>query len=402
MVGGEDQLDQYLMTNPADFFEAPPEDAICDPENEQLLPRHVACAADERWLSPGDEAFFGESFPDVVADLTAAGTLSRREAPAGTRWTFAGSESPQHAMNLRTAEDREIELIDRSDGESIASLGFADALRDAHPGAIYHQQGRTYEVVDLDLDRNVAELNASWADYYTQPLTEKSIAVEEDHDERTLPGRPDVPVRFATVTVTERVTGFVRKDATTGSSLGESTLDLPETTLRTRGFYFPVPADVESEMRALGADTDDDATDADAAFGGGATDGDAAFGDGATDGEYAFNGGIHAAEHGIISLFPFHLLCDRGDIGGISTPHHPHVDAPAVFVYDGYPGGVGLTRRGHARIGELMRRAARLIDGCDCADGCPSCVQSPHCGNANEPLAPAPAVHLLESLAGDD
>ena len=419
MVGGEDQLDQYLMTNPADFFEAPPEDAICDPENEQLLPRHVACAADERWLSPEDEAFFGESFPDVVADLTAAGTLSRREASAGTRWTFAGSESPQHAMNLRTAEDREIELIDRSDGELIASLGFADALRDAHPGAIYHQQGRTYEVVDLDLDRNVAELNASWADYYTQPLTEKSIAVEEDHDERTLPGRPDVPVRFATVTVTERVTGFVRKDATTGSSLGESTLDLPETTLRTRGFYFPVPADVESEMRALGADTDDDATDADAAaFGGGAdaddgaTDGDAAFGDGATDGdaafgggaagEYAFNGGIHAAEHGIISLFPFHLLCDRGDIGGISTPHHPHVDAPAVFVYDGYPGGVGLTRRGHARIGELMRRAARLIDGCDCADGCPSCVQSPHCGNANEPLAPAPAVHLLESLAGDD
>jgi Distinct helicase family with a unique C-terminal domain including a metal-binding cysteine cluster len=153
-------------------------------------------------------------------------------------------------------------------------------------------------------------------------------------------------------------------------------------------------------MRAIGtddADAGDDATDTDPSD-------PAALGDGGLEdagGEYAFNGGIHAAEHGIISLFPFHLLCDRGDIGGISTPHHPHVDAPAVFVYDGYPGGVGLTRRGHARIGELMRRAARLIDGCECADGCPSCVQSPHCGNANEPLAPAPAVHLLESLAGD-
>jgi DEAD/DEAH box helicase domain-containing protein len=119
-------------------------------------------------------------------------------------------------------------------------------------------------------------------------------------------------------------------------------------------------------------------------------------------GEHAFNGGIHAAEHGIISLFPFHLLCDRADVGGISTPHHPHVGGPAVFVYDGHPGGVGLTRRGHQRAEELFTRTARLIAGCDCADGCPACVQSPHCGNANEPLAKAPAVHLLERLTGTD
>ncbi|OYR42033.1 Zn-binding domain-containing protein, partial [Halorubrum sp. Eb13] len=119
------------------------------------------------------------------------------------------------------------------------------------------------------------------------------------------------------------------------------------------------------------------------------------------DGEYGFNGGIHAAEHGIISLFPFHLLCDRADVGGISTPYHPHTDAPAVFVYDGYPGGVGLTRRGHERIEELMARTARLIDGCDCEGGCPACVQSPHCGNANDPLAKAPAVRLLEALTPD-
>ncbi|OYR56437.1 DEAD/DEAH box helicase [Halorubrum halodurans] len=401
MVGGEDQLDQYLMTHPADFFEAPPEDAICDPENDRLLPRHVACAADESWLSPADEAHFGESFPDVVADLTAEGTLARRETADGMRWTYAGSESPQHAMSLRTAEEREVELVDAADGESIASLGFADALRDAHPGAVYHQQGRTYEVADLDLDRNVAELRSSWADYYTQPLTEKSIVVEEDLGERTLSARSDVPVRFADVTVSERVTGFVRKDAATGDSLGEFALDLPETTLRTRALYFPVPEDLESAMRTIGAAAGGDDE------GGGATangDGDdaaaATVDDAAPGGEHAFNGGIHAAEHGLISLFPFHLLCDRADVGGISTPYHPHTEAPAVFVYDGHPGGVGLTRRGHARIEELMARTARLIDGCDCADGCPSCVQSPHCGNANEPLAKAPAVRLLESLTG--
>ncbi|MBP1921527.1 DEAD/DEAH box helicase domain-containing protein [Halorubrum alkaliphilum] len=375
MVGGEDGLDQYLMNHPEDFFDAPPEDAICDPENDQLLPRHVACAADEQWLSPADEAYFGESFPGVVADLTDDGVLKRRDAADGTRWTHAGSESPQHAMNLRTAEEREIELIDRSSGESIASLGFADALRDAHPGAIYHQQGRTYEVTDLDLDRDIAELDSSWADYYTQVLSEKDMVVNEGLAERTLPARPDVPVRFADVTVTEQITGFVRKDAATGKSLGESTVDLPETTLRTKALYFPVPEDIESEMRTLGDEV-------------------------GIGGEYGFNGGIHAAEHGIISLFPFHLLCDRADVGGISTPYHPHTDSPAVFVYDGYPGGVGLTRRGHERAEELFARTARLIDGCGCESGCPACVQSPHCGNANEPLAKPTAVRLLESLTG--
>ncbi len=375
MVGGEDQLDQYLMNNPADFFDAPPEDAICDPENGELLPGHVACAADERWLSPDDERYFGETFPGVVADLTDEGILDRRDVAAGTRWTYAGSSSPQQSVSLRTVGDREVDLIDTSRNETVASLGFADALRDAHPGAIYHQQGRTYEVTALDLDRDVAELQSSWADYYTQPLTEKDIVVNENLAERELAARADVPVRFADVTVTEQMTGFVRKDAKTGESLGESMLDLPETTLRTKALYFPVPGDVESEMRSIGsregddadaaAPTDDGTSAADA--GGTPTDG----GGNATGagGEYAFNGGIHAAEHGIISLFPFHLLCDRADIGGISTPYHPHTDAPAVFVYDGYPGGVGLTRRGHERIEELMARTARLIDGCDCEGG---------------------------------
>ncbi len=219
-------------------------------------------------------------------------------------------------------------------------------------------------------------MDTSWADYYTQVLSEKEMVVNEDLAERTLPARPDVPVRFADVTVTEQITGFVRKDAATGKSLGESTVDLPETTLRTKALYFPVPADIEGEMRTLGDDV-------------------------GIGGEYGFNGGIHAAEHGIISLFPFHLLCDRADVGGISTPYHPHTDSAAVFVYDGYPGGVGLTRRGHQRAEELFSRTARLIDGCGCESGCPACVQSPHCGNANEPLAKVTAVSLLESLTGD-
>ena len=270
-------------------------------------------------------------------------------------------------MNLRTAEEREVDLVDTGRNETIASLGLSDAMRDAHPGAIYHQQGRTYEVTKLDLNRDVAELSTTWADYYTQVLTEKDVVVNGDLEERPLSARPDTPVRFADVTVTERVTGFERRDSSTGESLGRKTLDLPETTLRTRALYFPVPDDVEADMRA-------------------------------DHGENGFNGGIHAAEHGVISLFPFHLLCDRADVGGLSTPYHTHTDAATVFVYDGYPGGVGLTRRGFERVEELFARTARLIDGCDCADGCPACVQSPHCGNANDPLAKAPATQLLHRL----
>jgi DEAD/DEAH box helicase domain-containing protein len=270
-------------------------------------------------------------------------------------------------MSLRTISDREVDLRDARSNEVVASLGFEDALRDAHPGAIYHHQGTTYEVSTLDLDRDVATLKRTWADYYTRVLHDKDVTVERDVRSKPLGGRDDVEVRFADITMRKRITGYERRDARRGTTLGRESLDLPETTLRTKALYFTVPLDVEGEMRTLG-------------------------------GESGFNGGIHAAEHGLISLFPLHLLCDRADVGGLSTPYHPHTDRSTIFVYDGHPGGVGLTESGYDTVEELMRRTARLIRGCGCQDGCPACVQSPHCGNANEPLATAPAALLLESL----
>jgi DEAD/DEAH box helicase domain-containing protein len=369
VVGGEDQLDQYLMATPDEFFEGDPERAVVDPGNEHLLPGHVASAAAENWLSPDDDRHFGPAFGDVVADLEAGGVLDRRETGRGTRWLHDGGGSPQHGMSLRTIDDREIDLVDRRTDDVIASLSFSDGLRDAHPGAIYHHQGQSYEVVALDLGRDVAELQPTWADYYTRVLTDKDVIVETDRDERRLSAREDVPVRFATVTVREQITGFERRDPSKGETIGRESLDLPETSLTTTALYFTVPPDVEAAMRGAA-------------------------------GEWGFNGGIHAAEHGLISLFPLELLCDRADVGGLSTPYHAHTERSTVFVYDGYPGGVGLARAGYDRVESLMARTARTIDACGCADGCPACVQSPHCGNANEPLAKRPAVFLLESLTG--
>ncbi|MEF8839318.1 MAG: DEAD/DEAH box helicase [Haloarculaceae archaeon] len=367
LVAGEDQLDQYVAGHPDVLFEEPPERAVTNPENETLLPDHVACAARENWLRPEDDRHFGETLPTVVADLESDGVLDRRETDTGIRWLHDGEGSPQHEMSLRTVGDRDVQLRSRG-GDDLGSLSFGDALRDAHPGGIYHHQGTTYEVVELDLTNDVAVLDRTWADYYTKPLHDKEITVEADLRESEFEARPDVPVRFADVTMRKQLTGFERRSTKTGEPLGRQSLDLPETTLRTKALYFPLPTDLEADLREL--------------------DGD-------------FDGGIHAAEHALISMLPMELLCDRRDVGGVSTPLHPHTDRATIFVYDGHPGGVGLTRNAFERVDHLAGITHDMVADCPCADGCPACVQSPHCGNANDPLDKAVATALLGELAGE-
>ena len=362
LVAGEDQLDQYLMHNPDDFFDGAPEKAVTNPENERIMPDHVRSAADESWLRPEDDRHFGASFPDVVADLTEAGHLSRRETSDGVRWLHDGS-GPQYDTSLRTIDDRQVQLLG-PDGDTLAELPFGDALRDAHPGAIYHHQGRTYEVTDLDLRTDVAQLQTTWADYFTRTLHDKDITVEADLDEQSLDTRPDVTVRFAEVEMRKQITGFQRFDSSSGEALETVELDLPETSLNTRALYFALPEDAE---RAL-----EDGGD--------------------------LPGGIHAAEHAMISMFPTTVLCDRRDVGGLSTPLHPHTGAATIFVYDGYPGGVALARTGYEDVEGLMRTTREMLGGCPCEDGCPGCVQSPHCGNANDPLDKGLAAELLDIL----
>jgi DEAD/DEAH box helicase domain-containing protein len=364
LVAGEDQLDQFVVRNPGRLFDDEPEQAVTNPENDHILPDHVCAAARESWLRPDDDCHFGETFPDVVANLEARGDLDRRTTDRGTRWLYDGEGSPAHETSLRTADDREVQLLTRN-GDQIGTLPFGDALRDAHPGAIYHHQDTTYEVTDLDLTHDVAELDRTWADYFTRPLHEKAITVEEDLAEAAMEARPDVPVRFARVTMHKQITGFQRYDGTTGELLGEQPLDLPETTLQTRALYYTLPGELEQELRARGD----------------------------------FAGGIHAAEHAMIATFPLAFLCDRRDIGGLSTPLHPHTGRSTVFVYDGHPGGVGLAESGFGAIDEVAATTLDMVSSCDCAGGCPACVQSPHCGNANEPLDKAVAVALLEALA---
>ena len=361
-VAGEDQLDQYLMANPGAFFEGDPEKAVTNPENERLLPDHVRSAADESWLRPADERQFGDRFPSVVGDLTEEGALSRRETDDGVRWLHNGG-GPQYDTSLRSVGDRQVRLRG-PDGETLAELPFDDALRDAHPGAIYHHQGRSYEVTDLDLRTDVAQLQSTWADYFTRVLHDKTITVERDIDSQSLSTREDVTVHFAAVEMRKQITGFQRFDASSGESMGTEELDLPETGLRTRALYFGLPDDVSATLERGGD----------------------------------LPGAIHGAEHAMISMFPTTVLCDRRDVGGLSTPLYPRTDAPTIFVYDGYPGGVALARTGYSDVENLMRTTLSMLEACPCEGGCPGCVQSPHCGNANDPLDKGLAIELLDGL----
>jgi len=368
LVAGEDQLDQYVMAHPEELFDGAPEEAIVDPQNDQLRREHVRVAAQENWLSEADVDHFGEGFDDTLKELLESGDVERRETDDGPRYPYDGGGSPAHEMSLRTLGTSSITLLDERDGSTIATLERDDAIRDAHPGAIYHHQGQSFEVLDLDLERDRAELSPTWADYYTRVLTEKRIDVEADLDASKPLGPDSVPVNFAEITLGEQVVGFQRRDGKRGTPLGSESLDLPEQTLETNALYFTVPPALEDRLRAM--------------------DGD-------------FDGAIHAAEHAAISLFPTLFLCDRGDIGGLSTPAHPHTGRATIFIYDGYPGGIGLNRRAYEQFETLLERTLSMLEGCDCEAGCPACVQSPQCGNANDPLDKELAVELLSGLLAE-
>jgi len=369
LVASEDQLDQYVIDHPHELFEGTPERAIANPSNPHLLGLHARAAATERPITTADEAYFGPTFPDVVSALTEDGALTRRPTASGLEWRRAtgGRTLNPYERGLRTTAERTVTLRVR-DGrsEGLGALPLDAALRDAHPGAVYHHQGRTYEVQSLDLDRDVARLAPTESDHRTRVRYEESMTIEEDIATKPLATREDVTVHFAEVTRRKRVTGFQRRDRRTGEVLSEESLDLPETTLSTRALYLTLPPGLEGLMRTMSG---------------------------------SFEGGLHAAQHALVATFPLVILCDRRDVGSLSVTDHPQTQTSTLFVYDGHRGGVGLARNGYDSVEELLRHTWELLADCHCSDGCPACIQSPHCGRANDPLDKRLASTLTMALA---
>jgi DEAD/DEAH box helicase domain-containing protein len=309
-------------------------------------------------LSDGDEPFFGSEWRAQAEALVAAGHL--RERATGFVPRHPG-EYPAAAVSLRSASADSFALIDASSGEVIGTIEASRAYATVHEGAIYLHLGRSYRVLELELGARQVLLEPFSGDYFTQAKRESMTYIERLHDRRETHG---VTLSYGAVVYEETVLGYQRKGLQDHAVIDFQSLALPTVEFATMALWCELDELIGAEpfppSELLGA--------------------------------------LHALEHGQIAVLPLIAMCDRWDIGGLSTNAHPQTGGPTIFIYDGHPGGVGITRRGYEQFGELVSDAWRLIGECPCKAGCPSCVQSPKCGNLNEPLSKRGALELLRRL----
>ena len=357
LVAGEDALDQFFMREPGALMGRRVEAAILDHSNPRILDGHVRAAAFEAPLAADDASTLGAEALERAEVLTAAGDL--KKTPAGLVW--AGREYPAARVPLRSTSPDSFAIIERATGSVLGTVERERAYSTVHEGAIYLHLGESYRVLSLDLAARAALVERFRSDYYTQAKKETMTAIE---GAELVGRRLGLELAFGRVSVSEQVVAYQKRSIRDQATLELVALELPETTFETEAvWYLPEPemlAGLESEPRLLGS--------------------------------------LHAAEHSLIALLPLWAMCDRWDIGGLSTNLHFQTGRATVFVYDGHAGGVGIARRGYDAFEGWVADTARMLSGCPCERGCPSCVQSPKCGNLNEPLDKAGALLLLRRM----
>jgi len=365
LVAGQDALDQYFMREPERLLARSVEEAIIDLTNPYILDPHLEAAAYEKPLrlgtaaDPGDGTYFGEAGLRRAAQLAETGELRRRRD--GTL-VWPAPSFPAARTSLRTASSEQFVIVTKRDGLVLGTIERERVFRLAHPGAVYLHLGQSYLVSDLDLDNRTVLVEEFGGTYYTQAKVDKSVLIAGQSSTRQV--LPSVNLFLGTLEVTEQVVAFQKREATGDQVLETINLDLPEQVFSTEALWWIMPGQFLDTCLAEGE----------------------------------LPGALHAAEHACIAVLPLYAMCDRWDVGGLSTPWHWQTDTATVFIYDGYPGGVGLVRRAYAAFEALVDDARLLISECPCASGCPSCVQSPKCGNLNEPLSKAGALRLLTAL----
>jgi len=369
-VAGQDALDQFFCRHPDEFLARPVEAAILDHTNERIQTAHLLAAAHEAPLGgtaaqPGgaDDEILGERWRERADALVGAGQL--RQARDG-RYLPRGTGFPAGDISLRSASIDSVAVVERASGELLGQVEAERAFSTVHPGAIYLHLGRSYEVAELDVDGRRAIVDAFDGDWYTQPRKETMVYIEEAADRRPIgPGPEPVELRFGEVSVSEQVIAYQRKSLADHQVIDMVALDLPEQNFPTQALWYALP-DSLAGPEAFEPDVQ--------------------------------LGALHASEHSQIAVLPLLAMCDRWDIGGLSTNVHFQTGLPTIFIYDGHPGGVGIARRGYDEFERLVGDAARLVGECPCEAGCPSCVQSPKCGNLNEPLHKAGALELMDEI----
>lgn len=387
LIARDDPLDTYVVHHPEAIFDTPVDAGVINPANPYVLAGHLLAAAAELPLTTADFPRFDahthpsahHSTPDqpeqteepggasssqaaqLVAQLTEHGMLRAR--PTGWFWTKA--ESAAALTDIRGSGGGQVRLVEHETGQLLGTVDDASAHTQTHTGAIYVHQGIEYQVIDLDLDNSLAMVQQVSVDFTTQAQSTTEISIVETHDQFALPS--GVRVFSGIVDVTDQVTSFVRKQKRTGVRLGEFELGLPARTLQTSAVWWTAP-------EGLIADAEVEAAD--------------------------LPGAVHAAEHCAIGLLPLFAGCDRWDIGGVSSDKHADTGMATVFVHDGQPGGAGFAERGFAEFRRWWQSTLDTLTSCECVSGCPSCVQSPKCGNGNEPLDKDAARRLLQQMLG--
>ncbi|MEU4341128.1 DEAD/DEAH box helicase [Nocardia sp. NPDC023852] len=362
LVARDDPLDTYLVHHPEALLDKPVEATITDPHNPYVLGPQLLCAALELPLTDTEVAELGAR--EVLDDLAEKGLIKRRAVREGARWYVTADTQPHDAVDVRGGIGNPVAIVD---GETGRLLGTADAGRapaTLHEGAVHLHQGDTYVVDELDLEGGVAFVHASEPGWTTSARQVTSIAIDTVTEHHR---HGHVTTGLAQVRVTSQVVGYLRT-LVTGEVLDLVELDLPAQTLPTRAVMYTVTPEL---LTQAGIEPQD------------------------------VPGALHAAEHAAIALLPLVATCDRWDIGGVSTAEHPDTGLPTVFVHDGQPGGAGFAERGFARLRHWLSATLAAIELCGCTGGCPSCVQSPKCGNGNHPLNKVGAARLLTAVLAE-
>jgi DEAD/DEAH box helicase domain-containing protein len=358
LIARDDPLDTYLVHHPEALFGRPVEASVFDPDNPYVLGPHLCAAASEWPLTEQDLPLFGPTAADVVADLVDRGLLRARAAG----WFWTKRERACDLADIRGAGGNPVRIVDDATGQLLGTANAASAHSTVHSGAVYLHQGDTYVVRELDETDAVALVAPTAVDYFTTARDVTDIRI-------TATARTthwgSASVSFGSVDVTTQVVSYLRRRVLTGEVLGEQSLELPQRQLSTRAVWWTVG---EQQLVAAGFDWAD------------------------------LPGAAHAAEHASIGLLPLVATCDRWDIGGVSTALHEDTGRLTVVVYDGYPGGAGFAERGYEAAVTWLTATREAIAACACETGCPSCVQSPKCGNGNEPLDKPGAIRLLDTL----
>ncbi|RLC05167.1 MAG: DEAD/DEAH box helicase [Deltaproteobacteria bacterium] len=358
LIAHEDALDQYFINHPDVFFNMPPEKAIINPGNMVIMKQHLECAAAELSLDRLEPFLNDKATGNAISKLEYSGRLLRSRQ--GDMW-YAARKSPHRDVNLR-GTGKSLPIFLENTKQSLGDIDNHRSYFETHKGAVYLHRGKSYIITRFDHEKKIVEAKRKDAHYFTKARSTKSTKIIEQFDSCSVKG---TRVGFGKLKITEQVTGYDKRLVSNQKSIGIIPLDLPKLEFETEGLWIEIPDDVRDKIESD---------------------------------RMHFMGGIHALEHAAIGIMPLLVMTDRNDLGGISIPFHSQTGKAAVFIYDGVPGGLGLTKQAFDHSQELLERTFDAIASCPCESGCPACVHSPKCGSGNRPIDKVSSLKILEMI----